>query len=92
MSPAVIQGNDQVTGHIISTTIGGKNGEPKRVRMIYENFPFIFYGDECSLCGTLMHSLVINLFYRPSVTWPSGLLVLDRLGLSFRHAYNALIL
>lgn len=34
MSPAVIQGNDQVTGHIISTTIGGKNGEPKRVRMI----------------------------------------------------------
>ncbi|KAH9610028.1 hypothetical protein KSS87_008317, partial [Heliosperma pusillum] len=30
MTPAVIQGNDQVTGHIISTTIGGKNGEPKR--------------------------------------------------------------
>jgi len=24
-------GNDAVTGHIISTTIGGKNGEPKRV-------------------------------------------------------------
>ncbi|KAL8136680.1 hypothetical protein V2J09_002681 [Rumex salicifolius] len=30
MSGAVIEGNDQVTGHIISTTIGGKNGEPKR--------------------------------------------------------------
>ncbi|THG20562.1 hypothetical protein TEA_005202 [Camellia sinensis var. sinensis] len=30
MTPAVIEGNDQVTGHIISTTIGGKNGEPKR--------------------------------------------------------------
>ncbi|KAL9265620.1 Shaggy-related protein [Drosera capensis] len=30
MSAAVIEGNDQVTGHIISTTIGGKNGEPKR--------------------------------------------------------------
>ncbi|KAM7275917.1 hypothetical protein ACFE04_017783 [Oxalis oulophora] len=30
MSPAVIEGNDAVTGHIISTTIGGKNGEPKR--------------------------------------------------------------
>ncbi|KAL9665455.1 hypothetical protein QQ045_020875 [Rhodiola kirilowii] len=30
MSAAVIQGNDQVTGHIISTTIGGKNGEPKQ--------------------------------------------------------------
>jgi protein brassinosteroid insensitive 2 len=24
-------GNDAVTGHIISTTIGGKNDEPKRV-------------------------------------------------------------
>lgn len=31
MSAAVIEGNDPVTGHIISTTIGGKNGEPKRV-------------------------------------------------------------
>jgi hypothetical protein len=25
------EGGDAVTGHIISTTIGGKNGEPKRV-------------------------------------------------------------
>lgn len=25
------EGGDTVTGHIISTTIGGKNGEPKRV-------------------------------------------------------------
>ncbi|KAM7475706.1 hypothetical protein LguiB_022949 [Lonicera macranthoides] len=31
MSAAVIEGNDQVTGHIISTTIRGENGEPKRV-------------------------------------------------------------
>ncbi|CAH2059970.1 unnamed protein product [Thlaspi arvense] len=30
MTPAVIEGNDAVTGHIISTTIGGKNGEPKQ--------------------------------------------------------------
>ncbi|KAL6330233.1 hypothetical protein AAG906_040155 [Vitis piasezkii] len=30
MSAAVIEGNDPVTGHIISTTIGGKNGEPKQ--------------------------------------------------------------
>ncbi|KAG9146689.1 hypothetical protein Leryth_005027 [Lithospermum erythrorhizon] len=29
-STAVVEGNDAVTGHIISTTIGGKNGEPKR--------------------------------------------------------------
>ncbi|XP_075482855.1 shaggy-related protein kinase eta isoform X1 [Primulina tabacum] len=30
MSAPVMGGNDSVTGHIISTTIGGKNGEPKR--------------------------------------------------------------
>lgn len=33
MSAAVIEGNDAVTGHIISTTIGGKNGEPKQVKI-----------------------------------------------------------
>lgn len=31
MPAAVIEGNDAVSGHIISTTIGGKNGEPKQV-------------------------------------------------------------
>ena len=30
MSSAVIEGNDPVTCHRISTTIGGKNGEPKQ--------------------------------------------------------------
>ncbi|XP_073150278.1 shaggy-related protein kinase eta [Henckelia pumila] len=30
MSAPVMSGNDSVTGHIISTTIGGKNGEPKQ--------------------------------------------------------------
>ena len=30
MPAAVVAGHDQVTGHIISTTIGGKNGEPKQ--------------------------------------------------------------
>ncbi|XXG67487.1 hypothetical protein AAC387_Pa06g0826 [Persea americana] len=30
MSASVMEGNDPVTGHIISTTIGGKNGELKR--------------------------------------------------------------
>ncbi|KAJ4809510.1 shaggy-like protein kinase 41 [Rhynchospora pubera] len=28
--PSVIMGNDNLSGHIISTTIGGKNGEPKQ--------------------------------------------------------------
>lgn len=41
MTSAVIEGNDQVTGHIISTTIGGKNGEPKQVRG--SNFKLQFY-------------------------------------------------
>lgn len=31
MAAHVVDGNDPVTGHIISTTIGGKNGEPKQV-------------------------------------------------------------
>ncbi|KAF2290670.1 hypothetical protein GH714_014936 [Hevea brasiliensis] len=30
MTSAEVDGNDAVTGHIISTTIGGKNGEPKQ--------------------------------------------------------------
>lgn len=30
MSATVVEGNGTVTGHIISTTIGGKNEEPKR--------------------------------------------------------------
>ncbi|RVW20245.1 Shaggy-related protein kinase iota [Vitis vinifera] len=34
MSAAVIEGNDPVTGHIISTTIGGKNGEPKQASLV----------------------------------------------------------
>jgi hypothetical protein len=32
-------GGDPVTGHIISTTIGGKNGEPKRVSCSRSRFP-----------------------------------------------------
>ena len=30
MSAPVADGNDALTGHIISTTIAGKNGEPKQ--------------------------------------------------------------
>ncbi|EXB84051.1 Shaggy-related protein kinase eta [Morus notabilis] len=30
ISASIVDGNDSVTGHIISTTIGGKNGEPKQ--------------------------------------------------------------
>ncbi|PHT83051.1 Shaggy-related protein kinase zeta [Capsicum annuum] len=34
MSPPVMDVNGAVTGHIISTTIGGKNGEPKQITML----------------------------------------------------------
>ena len=33
MSAPIMDGHDTVTGHIISTTIGGKNGEPKQVEL-----------------------------------------------------------
>lgn len=41
MSAAVVDGNG-VTGHIISTTIGGKNGEPKQVGLHIYFFFFLF--------------------------------------------------
>lgn len=31
MPASAVDVNDPITSHIISTTIGGKNGEPKRV-------------------------------------------------------------
>lgn len=43
MSAPVIDGNDPVTGHIISTTIGGKNGEPKQVKIHINPSPLTFY-------------------------------------------------
>ena len=43
MTTRVADGNDPVTGHIISTTIGGKNGEPKQVTFFLLNtFLFLF--------------------------------------------------
>jgi hypothetical protein len=33
---AVVDGNGAETGHIIVTTIGGKNGQPKQVDTQYE--------------------------------------------------------
>lgn len=36
MSQPVVENNSSVTGNIISTTIGGENGEPKQVETILE--------------------------------------------------------
>lgn len=33
MEAAMVDGNGTETGHIIVTTIGGKNGQPKQVKM-----------------------------------------------------------
>lgn len=35
MEAAVVDGNGTETGHVIVTTIGGKNGQPKQVRFWY---------------------------------------------------------
>lgn len=42
MTTRVANGNDPVTGHIISTTIGGKNGEPKQVIILGDTFLLMF--------------------------------------------------
>ena len=73
-------GNDAVTGHIISTTIGGKNGEPKRVgfgeRNSLGHAEFHDEGDTILTCHFV--------FCRPLAIWLSELLELDHLGLSSR--------
>jgi len=38
MEAAVVDGNGTETGHIIVTTIGGKNGQPKQV-IIFKFYP-----------------------------------------------------
>jgi len=52
---SMIEGSDPVTGHIISTTIGGKNGEPKRV---------IFRGPKVTWHYWLMHTA-----FFPNLGW-----------------------
>ena len=58
MSAPVMEGNDAVTGHIISTTIGGKNGEPKRVSTgsFFHPLPLLIH---------LMAKTVIKPFFIP---------------------------
>lgn len=42
MEAAVIDGNGTETGHIIVTTIGGRNGQPKKVIVMTSNLGFLF--------------------------------------------------
>ena len=38
MEPIVVDGNGTETGHIIVTTIGGRNGQPKQVSFLLSLF------------------------------------------------------
>lgn len=46
MEAAVVDGNGTETGHIIVTTIGGKNGQPKQVNVYY------FFSRELEFIGS----------------------------------------
>ena len=79
MPGPVIDGNDPVTGHIISTTIGGKNGEPKQVNIhVKSHFAYILFllclcykiwrfelPCCCSAVYMLLHKLIRLLFLDP---------------------------
>lgn len=41
MEAAVVDGNGTEAGHIIVTTIGGRNGQPKQVNLIFYSL-FLF--------------------------------------------------
>ncbi|CAN1230077.1 Shaggy-related protein kinase eta [Linum grandiflorum] len=49
-------GNDPVTGHIISTTIGGKNGEPKQVNSSVARSRLLFYASVCSVSAKCLET------------------------------------
>lgn len=55
----VVDGNGTETGHIIVTTIGGKNGQPKQV------FFFLFWN--CHVMYSMMLMLCCD--YRQLATW-----------------------
>lgn len=65
MSAAVVDGSDHVTGHIISTTIGGKNGEPKQVWV--SSFNLL-----CDFCSRLIFFFVLSSVY---IIWKVNMIV-----------------
>lgn len=69
MEPAVVDGNGTETGHIIVTTIGGRNGQPKQV-----NFdPLNSHNTEFVNFVILLFIILYTYVIRQSVTWPSVL-------------------
>lgn len=62
----VVDGNGTETGHIIVTTIGGKNGQPKQVnvnKLILLRVPLFNFVSDSSF----------KTCFRLSVTWPNVL-------------------
>lgn len=42
MEATIVDGNGAETGHIIVTTIGGRNGQPKQVHLDMFNFYMVY--------------------------------------------------
>lgn len=61
MEPAIVDGNGTETGHIIVTTIGGRNGQPKQVTFIIQ---ILFLQLICNRYVLLFvsHAIVFDLF------------------------------
>lgn len=56
MEETIINGNGTETGHIIATTVGGRNGQPKQVTSFLWFSAFVFYKLSLNFMGlkTLM--------------------------------------
>lgn len=56
MEATVVDGNGTEAGHIIVTTIGGKNGQPKQVYFCFsENAARFLFAFSCTdMCGLLI--------------------------------------
>ena len=79
---ALVDGNGAETGHIIVTTIGGKNGQPKQVSTGYCIGTFIFLF--IIFCPLPLNQPYICFIYRQSAIWLKGLLEQAPLALFFR--------
>lgn len=64
MEATVVDGNGTETGHIIVTTIGGRNGQPKQVIFSLSIFQFLFlFLDFCFVsCFLLFVSFFVSIF------------------------------
>jgi len=72
MEATVVDGNGTETGHIIVTTIGGRNGQPKQVYVLLNFLPSVkcvyaisltvFTMDGCKQSMFQLHILFVQMF------------------------------